>query len=91
MLQSFDPYYTPKEAVEYLRERGFKRITIASLATMRNRCGGPVYETKGRFIVYRQSELDKWIARQSRGPFNSTSDGWPYGPDDFDNGDIELS
>jgi len=69
----FDREGTPKEAVAYLRALGCRRVTVASLATMRSRGGGPQYRKDGRYVLYSERALREWAQKRSSGLLDSTS------------------
>ena len=61
-------------ASEYIREKwglSYKTNTLAKLATVG---GGPSYELFGRWPVYREAELDKWVEGRLSNLKASTSD-----------------
>lgn len=53
-------YLTPPEAAEYLR------ISTSTLAKLRVYGGGPAFTRIGRAIRYTRTELDAFMAAQSR-------------------------
>ena len=62
------------EASEYIRNTwglSYKANTLAKLATIG---GGPPYELFGRWPVYREAELDKWVEDRLSDLKSSTSD-----------------
>lgn len=65
-------HFTRKEAARYLSARGL-RTSTATLATKANRGGSPPYYKAGRVVLYKQVDLDAFLACQIRGPFESTS------------------
>lgn len=62
------PYLRPEAAA------AFCGLPIASLTTLRNRGGGPVFFKVGRRVVYRRADLQAWMEAQPR---KSTSDPGP--------------
>ena len=62
------------EASEYLRTTwglSYKANTLAKLATIG---GGPPFELFGRWPVYRETELDRWVQDRLSDLRSSTSD-----------------
>ncbi len=53
--------YTPEQLVE-----DFPFATVATLATWRSRGGGPPYVKANRRILYRQEDVEQWLADQVR-------------------------
>lgn len=64
--------FAPKEAARFLQAHGF-RTTVASLATMRTRGGGPQYRLAGRYVLYPEALLTEWVRRHRSGILESTS------------------
>ncbi len=62
------------QASEYLKSEwglNYRPTTLAKLATIG---GGPAFEHFGRWPVYRQDELDRWVRARLSGLKLSTSD-----------------
>jgi hypothetical protein len=55
----------PKQAAEYLRCRYSLRSTEGHLNQLRHQGRGPAYLRVGRWIIYRRSDLDAWVAAQT--------------------------
>jgi hypothetical protein len=62
-----------REASEFLSARGYKTApaTLAKLACIG---GGPMFESFGRRVLYRESDLLAWARERTSGPRRSTSD-----------------
>jgi hypothetical protein len=54
------PYFDTPEAAEYLR------ISDRSLEKLRTKGGGPIYSKPLDRVIYRQCDLDDWIAQHLR-------------------------
>ncbi len=52
--------YTPDEAADILRTKA------RTLERWRHTGGGPVFLKIGRRVVYRQDDLEQWLAQQRR-------------------------
>ena len=55
-----------EEAAAYFASKGFRHITVLSLARMATRPdgGGPSYTRFGRLTYYAQADLDAWLAQK---------------------------
>lgn len=49
------PWFTPKEAAEYLR------TTAEALEYRRRKTTGPAFSKVGKLIRYNRDELDRWL------------------------------
>jgi hypothetical protein len=58
---------TAREAAVWLR------LSLRSLERLRLVGGGPVYVKAGRRVLYRQADLDTWIASRVRGSTSEPS------------------
>lgn len=63
-----DVIFNTNEAAAYLR------VSAAVVRLWRTQGRGATYFRAGRLIRYRKSELDRWIARQSREPWQGEDD-----------------
>lgn len=54
------PYFNTPEAADYLR------VSKRWLEKLRTVGGGPIYSNPGDRVIYRQSDLDTWIAQHLR-------------------------
>ena len=73
------PYLTRCEAAEYTR------TPLATLETMATRGGGPPFLKRGRRVLYRKEDLDRWL--WSSGLRMSTSDPGRNGNGNHDGGE----
>jgi hypothetical protein len=64
---------TGNEASAYLLAQHGIRRKPATLATLRNRGGGPPFHKVRRDVVYEAADLDAWAAKVKSGPLASTS------------------
>jgi hypothetical protein len=65
--------FTRKEAAEYLRKKYRGRCSVATLAKMASRGGGPPFRYVGRFPLYEGPDLDAWAAERLTGKVLSTA------------------
>lgn len=64
---------TGNEASAYLLAQHGIRRKPATLATLRNRGGGPPFHKMARDVIYEPADLDAWAAKVKSGPLMSTS------------------
>jgi excisionase family DNA binding protein len=55
-MESHDPLMTTDEVAAY------SRLSVATIRWLRHANRGPVASTLGRRVLYRQSDVDAWIA-----------------------------
>lgn len=66
-------YLSRSQLARWLCDRGY-RVSVATLETWasRNNDGPPFYK-RGRWVVYRVSDVEAWLDAKTSGPFTSTS------------------
>ena len=55
-----DKLYKSKDAAEYLG------LTVQALERMRHRGDGPTFVQQGRFVRYRQADIEAWVQDGTR-------------------------
>lgn len=63
----------PEQAAEYLEGKNTP-CSVATLATLRTRGGGPKFRKFGRMILYTPKSLDEWVESRLSDPVASTSE-----------------
>jgi|EndMetStandDraft_5_1072996.scaffolds.fasta_scaffold974405_1 hypothetical protein len=62
------------EASEYLRQRWRLRYAPTTLAHLASSGKGPVYSLRGRFVFYREDDLDVWAQSKIGKPKRKASE-----------------
>ena len=73
MTNQIVPLLSPSEASAALGEFGVPR-TVATLAKLRVKGGGPRFHRFGRAIRYSRVDLESWVQENLSQPLRSTSD-----------------
>jgi hypothetical protein len=73
MVLSPDTRFTRRGIATWLTEAGFP-ITVATLATMATRGGGPPYQLFGRRPLYRGGDALAWAQNRLSAPVTNTSE-----------------
>ncbi|MCZ8546320.1 helix-turn-helix domain-containing protein [Mesorhizobium qingshengii] len=63
----------PKQASQYLREKGVTRSPV-TLRNLRVKGGGPQFRKLGNNVYYEPELLDEWITNRLTAPMASTAE-----------------
>jgi hypothetical protein len=72
MLQAHAVMFTRAQAADYLKSKGI-RTSVATLAKLACKGGGPKFRRDGRFVVYHAEHLDEWADRKLSPVVENTS------------------